>query len=268
MESMNDRHAYQIISDHRGKDAHHGNAEYPVLDIATQRAAKRGLRPQLSEPSAVADISLRIVLMIQDNVRRYSVEGMLHSTNIEYAVTSINDISNLEQFTDCQLIISSSTTSEPVSPDVAANLHSYGTRPLILVDSAEAVDRTWADCAHGFIDWSDLCPETLGQALSDIAGGRFYVSPTLARRSVTSSTEPADVAASNPPSMITLTPREDRVVRLLAEGLSNRQIAKSLGISEHGVKRAVGLILAKLNCPNRTLAAVKGIELGLIDMEA
>lgn len=50
----------------------------------------------------------------------------------------------------------------------------------------------------------------------------------------------------------------------MAEGLSNKQAARRLQISEHGVKRLVGNVLAKLNCPNRTLAVVRAIEDGLL----
>lgn len=62
-----------------------------------------------------------------------------------------------------------------------------------------------------------------------------------------------------------LTPREHETLRLLAQGLSNKQIARRLRISEHGVKRHVANILVKLNCPNRTLAAARAIREGLVD---
>jgi two-component system, NarL family, nitrate/nitrite response regulator NarL len=63
-----------------------------------------------------------------------------------------------------------------------------------------------------------------------------------------------------------LTPREEQALALLAEGLSNKQIARRLSISEHGAKRHVGNVLAKLNCPNRTLAAAVAVRGGLIPL--
>lgn len=51
-----------------------------------------------------------------------------------------------------------------------------------------------------------------------------------------------------------LTPRERQILSLLADGQSNKQIARRLGISDHGVKRHIANMLAKLNCPNRTQA--------------
>ena len=51
-----------------------------------------------------------------------------------------------------------------------------------------------------------------------------------------------------------MTPRESETLNLLSKGLSNKQIARSLHISQHGAKRHVANVIAKLNCPNRTLA--------------
>ncbi|MFE4519574.1 response regulator transcription factor, partial [Kitasatospora sp. NPDC056783] len=61
-----------------------------------------------------------------------------------------------------------------------------------------------------------------------------------------------------------LTARELEVLHLVAQGLSNKQVSRELQISEHGVKRHVGNVLTKLNCPNRTLAVVRALEDGLI----
>jgi DNA-binding CsgD family transcriptional regulator len=64
----------------------------------------------------------------------------------------------------------------------------------------------------------------------------------------------------------TLTPRETEVLRMLAEGAGNKQIARRLGISEHTVKFHVGSILAKLNAASRTEAVTLGVRRGLIPL--
>lgn len=61
-----------------------------------------------------------------------------------------------------------------------------------------------------------------------------------------------------------LTPREMDVLRLLAEGLSNRKIGERLSINERTVKYHVAAILAKLEAANRTEAVMRAIERGLI----
>ncbi|MFD0626787.1 response regulator transcription factor [Streptomyces sanglieri] len=59
-------------------------------------------------------------------------------------------------------------------------------------------------------------------------------------------------------------PREQQVLALLAQGFSNKQIARRIGISEHGAKRHVTNLLAKLNSPNRTLAVALALQEGLV----
>ena len=62
-----------------------------------------------------------------------------------------------------------------------------------------------------------------------------------------------------------LTPREREVLRLLAEGLTNRQIAERLVVSEHTVHRHVANILRKLDVSSRTAAAAHAAQSGLLD---
>ena len=68
-------------------------------------------------------------------------------------------------------------------------------------------------------------------------------------------------------SLDELTPREMDVLRLLAQGLSNRKIAAQLAINERTVKYHVSAILAKLEAANRTAAVMRAIEQGLITFE-
>lgn len=71
--------------------------------------------------------------------------------------------------------------------------------------------------------------------------------------------------SDNPPpppglsSIHTLTAQQQRVFTLLAEGLSNKQIARRLELHESTVKVHVSAILAKLGCPNRTVAALTAL---------
>ena len=63
-----------------------------------------------------------------------------------------------------------------------------------------------------------------------------------------------------------LTARELQVLRLLAEGLSNRDIAERLGISEHTIKFHIASILGKLQASSRTEAVTRGVRSGLIEL--
>ncbi len=62
-----------------------------------------------------------------------------------------------------------------------------------------------------------------------------------------------------------LTDRETEVLRLLARGYSNREIAGELVIGEKTVKTHVSNVLSKLNVPSRTQAALYAIRIGLVD---
>jgi len=71
-------------------------------------------------------------------------------------------------------------------------------------------------------------------------------------------------ARSLPPESQALTPREIKVLTMLAEGLGNKAIARRLNISEHTVKFHVGSIFSKLNASSRTEAVTLGARQGLI----
>ncbi|MEU7619364.1 response regulator transcription factor [Micromonospora rifamycinica] len=188
---------------------------------------------------------------------------MFHSLDLPVTEQFATDIGDLSALCEAQLIISASNALEPVCDTIADKLRAHNVHVLILVDSGDTVEPSWIEHANGFLDWADLRPETLREAILDVEAGRFHVSATVARRSVTAPDRAGD-DTSQRASMVALSAREQQVLRLIAEGQSNRQVARSLSISEHGVKRVVGIILAKLNCPNRTLAVVRAIELGLL----
>jgi DNA-binding NarL/FixJ family response regulator len=67
-----------------------------------------------------------------------------------------------------------------------------------------------------------------------------------------------------PPLVEALTPRELQVLRLIAEGMPNKEIADQLSISEHTVKFHVASVLGKLQAASRTEAVTQGIRRGLV----
>jgi DNA-binding NarL/FixJ family response regulator len=72
-----------------------------------------------------------------------------------------------------------------------------------------------------------------------------------------------EVAAPKSPE--TLTERETEVLRLLAHGKANKEIARELSIGERTVKSHISSILAKLNVQSRTQAALHAARIGLVD---
>ncbi len=108
--------------------------------------------------------------------------------------------------------------------------------------------------------------EELARAIRTVAAGGALIDPLVTRKVVEAFTRlsppPASALASTLPEP--LSPRELEVLRLLAAGLSNREIAQRLYLAEGTVKNYVSNILGKLHVRDRTQAALRARELGLI----
>jgi len=74
----------------------------------------------------------------------------------------------------------------------------------------------------------------------------------------------ADTESAQKLPSVSLTPREIEVLRLLADGASNKLVAHKLGISDHTVKFHVTSILSKMNAGTRTEAVTMGVRMGLV----
>ncbi len=116
--------------------------------------------------------------------------------------------------------------------------------------------------ASGFL-LKDVSPEQLVTAVRTVQGGDALLAPSITRRLV-------ERFAPRPPGstqvhgdLSALTPRELEVLRLLARGLSNAELAAQLSLSEATVKTHVARILAKLQLRDRVQAVVLAYETGL-----
>ncbi|MFG3497072.1 response regulator transcription factor [Streptomyces sp. NPDC047928] len=126
----------------------------------------------------------------------------------------------------------------------------------------ECVSYIAAAPAQGFLSEHELSAETLADALKRMVTGEVPMPQELTRKLLERASEPYSAGPDKSP--IYLTPREQQVLTLLVDGLSNKQIATRLRLSQHSVKRLVTNILAKLNSPNRTSAAAKALREGLV----
>ncbi len=104
----------------------------------------------------------------------------------------------------------------------------------------------------------DTQADELCRAIKAAAAGQVQLSPQAAARLM------REVRAPESPD--SLTERETDVLRLLAQGLSNKEIAQTLTIGEKTVKTHVSNILAKLSVPSRTQAALYAVRIGLVTM--
>ncbi|MFI1357760.1 LuxR C-terminal-related transcriptional regulator [Streptomyces sp. NPDC020898] len=115
----------------------------------------------------------------------------------------------------------------------------------------------------GFLALSELTASSLDDTLHRALAGEMPMPTTLARRLLSGSQTRTRVVGQGA-RKVSLTPRETETLGLLAKGLSNKQVARVLGISTHGAKRLVGSILLKLGSPNRTAAVITALREGLV----
>jgi DNA-binding NarL/FixJ family response regulator len=138
-----------------------------------------------------------------------------------------------------------------------------GPRILILTtfDLDEYVYDALRAGASGFL-LKDVTAERLFDAVRVIAAGEALLAPTVTRRLIG---EFARLRPQpRPPALTLLTPRETEVLRLVAEGLSNPEIAARLVVTEETVKTHVSRMLGKLGLRDRTQAVVAAYESGLV----
>ena len=115
--------------------------------------------------------------------------------------------------------------------------------------------------AKGYL-LKDMEPDDVVAALREIVKGETVVAPNLTQI-LARVVKGEPILESEPSPIDDLTPRESEILSLLAEGQSNKVIARNLGISDGTVKLHVKAILRKLNIHSRVEAAVIAVEHGL-----
>ncbi len=107
----------------------------------------------------------------------------------------------------------------------------------------------------------DSSPDELVRAIRQVHRGEPSLHPTIARKLLQEIARPAEL----PPTPETLTDREMTVLGLVAQGLSNQEIADRIAVSEPTVRTHVSRILGKLHLASRTQAALYAVREGLTD---
>jgi two-component system nitrate/nitrite response regulator NarL len=209
--------------------------------------------------------ALDVALWLDGEVLSKGLEALLGAivrVNRVYCPSDAVELARLVDVGKCDVIIVSvdrwsSLEGEPV----LAGRH----LPRVLVAGEEArirkASQSAVPAADGFVFLTDLSAESLDDSLVRTVSGMVPMPASLARHLLTGARRVGLGRESRP---VSLTYRESQALALLADGLSNKQIARVLGISTHGAKRLVGAILLKLGSPNRTAAVVTAMKSGLV----
>jgi DNA-binding NarL/FixJ family response regulator len=117
--------------------------------------------------------------------------------------------------------------------------------------------------ASGFL-LKDVPPEQLIDGIRAVANGDALLAPSITRRLIEEFVRSAPSRTEPPAGLDELTTREVEVLRLIARGFSNAEIAKELFVSETTVKTHVAHVLMKLNVRDRVQAVVLAYESGIV----
>jgi len=214
-------------------------------------------------------MSLRVLLIDDHTLFRVGLEGLLESRGIEIVASVDNGQDSLRLVEELQpdVILLDMRMPGINGLGVLQILRqSHEDLPIVMLttstEESDLIESLRAG-AQGYL-LKDMEPDALVIALRDIVAGKTVVAPDLApvlARAVQGKSEEPKRDLKSP--FHELTPRETEILSLLAEGQSNKTIARNLGISDGTVKLHVKAILRKLEVHSRVEAAVMAVEYGM-----
>jgi DNA-binding NarL/FixJ family response regulator len=139
---------------------------------------------------------------------------------------------------------------------VRTRFPSVATVVLTSFGDADRVQAALDAGANGYL-LKDASPDQVAAAVRSVAAGEVYVDPSVSGTLLKARRTETDALSR-------LTERERGVLKLVGEGLSNREIAKRLTISERTARTHVSNILGKLGLASRTQAALIAVNAGLL----
>jgi len=161
------------------------------------------------------------------------------------------------------------TAPDTTAPDTAAPDTAAPDTKVIILTTYESDDYLYAALragASGFL-LKDTEPTELLHAVRVVIAGDALLSPSVTRRLVADlASRPAPASRSAPAALATLTHREREIVVLVAEGLSNHDIAQRLFISPHTAKTHVNRAMTKLDVRDRAQLVIIAYESGLVGL--
>ena len=213
---------------------------------------------------------MRVILIDDHTLFRVGLQGLLENRNIE-VIESLGDGNagiRLAEELQPDIILLDMRMPDPDGLTVLRRLREKKLdMPIVILttstDESDLVE-SLRNGANGYL-LKDMEPDALVQSLHEVLAGKTVVAPelseSLARAVQGGEAEKQAEPIDNP--FKELTPRETEILTFLANGQSNKAIARDLGISDGTVKLHVKAILRKLGVHSRVEAAVIAVEQGL-----
>jgi two-component system, NarL family, response regulator YdfI len=206
----------------------------------------------------------RIVIAAASAVVRAGLEALLSATPGWEVAGSFADASHVESLRPDVLVAALPLGALPVVLNAAAN-GAPTAAPAIVLLTSEGQPEWTADALRSGVRAllpRDAPAPAILAAVEAAANGLAVIDPQELE-GLLGSPIPAEAADTGGAP---LTPRELEVLRMMADGAANKEIAWKLAISEHTVKFHVASVMGKLNASSRTEAVTRGLRRGLILM--
>lgn len=212
---------------------------------------------------------IRVVLVDDQTLMRRGLRGLLDLTEDIRVVGEASDGEEaLQAIAEAapDVVLLDVRMPKRSGIEVLKELRSRGSLPPTLLlttfdDDAALLEGIRAG-ARGFL-LKDVSLERLTEAIRAVAAGETLIRPAVTERVLKGLEQiPAEFESLDPPDP--LTRRELEILRLMAGGYSNREIADALGTAEGTVKNHTSSILSKLGVRDRTRAVLRALELGYL----
>jgi DNA-binding NarL/FixJ family response regulator len=212
---------------------------------------------------------IKVMLVDDQNLVRKGVRSLLElSEEIEVIAEAPDGMEAIRMIPEVQpdVVLLDMRMPGLSGVDVLRKLNDEGTLPPTIIlttfDDDDLVLAGIRNGAKGFL-LKDVSLEVLVNAIRTVADGGTIVKPAVTER-LLKGLENLQTDFSSLDRPDPLTERETEILRLMAGGYSNKEIANSLGVAEGTVKNHVSNILSKLGVRDRTRAVLKAFELGFI----
>ncbi|MGB3714258.1 MAG: response regulator transcription factor [Candidatus Promineifilaceae bacterium] len=214
---------------------------------------------------------IRVLLVDDQQLTREGIQILLDTEpDMEVVGQAANGEEALEIVDGCRPDVILMDVRMPITDGVTATRELAKSHPDVAViilttfDDDEYIFGGLRAGAHGFL-LKDISSKEMAEAIRTVAAGGGLIQPSITRRVVAEFSRLAsgDVTAQSE-LVEPLTDREQEVLQLMAQGLSNQEIAEKLFISTGTVKNHVSNLLAKLEVRDRTQAVINAQELNLV----